>query len=167
MTPAHKTALEGLIARALTAPEVDAITPLLANPDDRNDVAVAAVLSAGRVRLQSRMIGERGIMAALGTVEGEACLAAFEAFAATTLPAEHPLKAHHAGIKRMLSWLKTDAGLDIGTPQAGQLLGIMAQLGILEGAWVVTIMALAQVADPIAVADVSRALNAAEGRMQL
>ena len=166
MTPAQQTALEGVAVRALTAQEVEDIDPLL-DPDNRNDVAIAAILSVGRTRLQSRMIGERGIMAALGTVEGEACLAAFEAFAASTLPDEHPLKRHHAGIKRMLSWLKTDAGLDIGTPQAGELLGIMAQLGILDGAWVATIMALAQVADPIAVADVSRVLNAAEGRMQL
>lgn len=166
MTPAQQSALEGVAGRALTAPEVAAIDPLL-SADNRKDVAIASVLSTGRTRLTSRMIGERGIMAALGTVEGEACLKAFETFAATPLVEPHPLAKHHPGIKRMLGWLKTDAGLDIGTPQASVLLGTMAQLGVLQAVWVSAILALAQTPNPIATNSVSNALNIAEGRMTL
>lgn len=166
MTPAQQSALEGVAGRVLTAPEIAAIDPLL-TADNRKDVAIASILSTGRTRLISRMIGERGIMAALGTIEGEACLQAFETFAATPLVALHPLAPHHGGIKRMLGWLKTDAGLDIGTPQAAILLGFMVAVGALQQSWVTAILALAQTPNPIQVNSVSDALNIAEGRMTL
>jgi hypothetical protein len=45
MTPAQQTALEGLVGRDLTATEIVSIDPLL---PDRNDVQIAAILSAGQ-----------------------------------------------------------------------------------------------------------------------
>jgi hypothetical protein len=50
MNQLQQAALEGLVDRALTADEIVAIDPLLA-PDNRNDVAIAEILSAGRARL--------------------------------------------------------------------------------------------------------------------
>lgn len=166
MTPAQQSALEGVAGRPLTGDDVLSIDTLLV-ADNRNDVAISSLLSVGRTRLTARMIGERGIMAVLGTIEGEACLQAFESFATTPLLPAHPLAPHHAGIKRMLGWLKTDEGLDVGTPQAAGLLGIMVQLGTLQATWVNAILALAKTPDPINVNIVSNALNIAEGRMTL
>ena len=57
MNTAQQTALETLVGRALTAEEISAIDPLLA---DRNDSAIATLLSQGRTKLVQHMIGERG-----------------------------------------------------------------------------------------------------------
>ena len=106
--------------------------------------AIADAINATRPPVLSLYtIGERGIIAALGTIEGEACLQAFEAFSATPLPSGHPLEAHYPGIKRLLGWLKTAEGVDIGNAQAATLLGAMAQVGILQNAWVDGLLSLA------------------------
>lgn len=127
----------------------------------RNDGGLAASLSVGRKKIHSRMISERGVVALLGTIDGEDCLQAFEDFAAATLPAEHPLKANHKGIKRMLGWLKSDAGLDIGTPEAHQMLGAMAipPISVIQPAWAAALMGLTKVDDPVSVNLVSEILN--------
>ena len=112
--------------------------------DSRDYQAIADAINATRPPVLSLYtIGERGIIAALGTIEGEACLQAFEAFSATPLPSGHPLEAHYPGIKRLLGWLKTAEGVDIGNVQAATLLGAMAQVGILQQAWVDGLLALA------------------------
>jgi len=106
--------------------------------------AIADALNAARPPVLSLCtIGERGIIAALGTIEGEACLQAFEVFSATPLPSGHPLEAHYPGIKRLLGWLKTAEGVDIGNVQAATLLSAMAQVGILQQAWADGLLALA------------------------
>lgn len=127
----------------------------------RNDAGLAASLSVGRKRVQSRMISERGVMAALGTIDGEACLQAFEDFAASDLAEGHPLKANHKGIKRMLSWLKSDAGLDIGTAEAHQMLGAMANpaIDVIQPEWAEVLTELTKVDDPVHMNTVSEILN--------
>lgn len=122
--------------------EIQALDPaLLASRDYQ---AIADAINAARPPVLSLYtIGERGIIAALGTIEGEACLQAFEAFSATPLPSGHPLEAHYPGIKRLLGWLKTAEGVDIGNAQAATLLGAMAQVGILQQAWVDGLLSLA------------------------
>ena len=106
--------------------------------------AIADAINATRPPMLSLYtIGERGIIAALGTIEGESCLQAFEAFSATPLPSGHPLEAHYPGIKRLLGWLKSAEGVDIGNAQAATLLGAMAQVGILQKAWVDGLLSLA------------------------
>ena len=72
MTPAQKSALEALISPpapqapvALTAEQIEQIDPLL-DPNNRNDVAIAAILSAGRTRPVPTEIGIGTVLAKLG-----------------------------------------------------------------------------------------------------
>lgn len=67
MTPAEQSALEALAGRSLTVGDVAALDPLLA---DRNDVAIAAVLSVGRKRLQHTAFGPGTIVVAFGGTGG-------------------------------------------------------------------------------------------------
>ena len=132
----------------------------------RNDTAIAAALSVGRIKYAPRLITERGIISALGPVHGEALLAGLEAFAAETLPEGHPLKAAHPGIKRVIGWLKAPAeGVDIGDPLTHQLLDTMVALGVqgVTAERVAAIKALAAVRDPISDMDVRRAIWADDG----
>lgn len=63
MTPAQKTALENLVGRSLSAQEESDIDVFL---PDRNDVAIAAILSAGRVKSNKREIGNGTVLEVLG-----------------------------------------------------------------------------------------------------
>lgn len=148
--------LTAIDARAALDPEFAALVQA------RNDLAVAAALSAGRTKPRERLITERGVISALGPIEGEGLLAGLEAFAAATLPPEHPLYAHHAGMKRVLSWLKPPAdGVDIGDPLTQQLLQTLVALGVsgITAPRVAALLALATEPDPISVDAVSAALN--------
>jgi len=154
MTPADLLAL--IDQRAASDPEFAALVAA------RNDTAVAAALSVGRTRLQSRLITERGVISALGPVDGEALLAGLEAFAASTLADEHPLKAAHPGIKRVIGWLKAPSeGVDIGDPLTQQLLDTMVALGVagVTAPRVAALRALATQPETISVAEVSAALG--------
>ena len=122
--------------------DIQALAPALLVSRDYQAIA-DAINAARQPVLSLYTIGERGIIAALGTIEGEACLQAFEVFSATPLPSGHPLEAHYPGIKRLLGWLKTAEGVDIGNVQAATLLGAMAQVGILQQAWVDGLLSLA------------------------
>jgi hypothetical protein len=156
MTPADLRAL--IDQRVATDAEFAA---LVATGEDK---AIADALSVGRVRHVSRLVTERGVISALGPIEGEAALQALEAFAATTLPDGHPLKSSHAGIARTLSWLKPPAdGIDIGDALTRQLLSTFGALGVLSSATVTALLALSAVPDPIGYAEVSTALAVAEG----
>jgi len=123
------------------------------------DKAIADIISVGRTRLRSRLITDRGVISALGTQAGDAFLTAIEAFAVADLAAEHPMKADQAGIKRVLSWLKSDAGIELGDPQTQFLLGVFAQLGIVTANSAAVIRALGTEPDPVSAAEVSRALR--------
>ena len=122
--------------------EIQSVHPTTLESGDYQLIA-DEVNAARQPTLSFYTIGERGIIGALGTIEGEACLQAFESFSATPLDHGHPLQPHYAGIKRLLGWLKTPEGLDIGNVQAATLLGAMAQSGILQQAWVDGLLALA------------------------
>lgn len=129
---------------------------------ERRDAQIAAALSVGRTRVRPRLITERGVISILGPIEGEALLQGLEQFAAATLPAEHPLAAHHAGIRRIIGWLKPPSeGVDIGDPLTAQLLGTLAALNT-QGVTterVNALLAIAREPDPISVDAVSAALN--------
>ena len=144
------TLLEEIQARAAADP---AFAASLAAGDH---TACAAALSVNRTRLRSVLLTERGVMAALGVVDGEAALSALEAFAAA--PASGPLAAQHAGIARMVGWLR-GAGIDIGDPLAQQLLDILAAVGVLAPASVEKIKALAQTPAPVGASEISEALR--------
>lgn len=129
----------------------------------RNDAGIAAALLEGRTRPRTRMITERGVISILGPIEGEALLHGLEQFAAATLPAEHPLAAHHAGIRRIIGWLRPPSeGVDIGDPLTAQLLQTLAAIGTpgITSGRVAVLLAAAREDDPIEVAAVSAALNA-------
>jgi len=162
MTPEQQAAIESAAGRALTAGELVAIDSLLAA---RNDVQIAAIISAGRVRVVSHLIGERGILDVLGPVAGDAFLTALEAIVtADNLPAA--LQPYFGAIRRGVAWLKTD-GLDVGSATTRSLLDSLAAAGIVAPESVASIKALAERPDPINYNHVSDALNIAEGRMTL
>lgn len=162
MTPAQRSALESLAARTLMVGEIAALEPLLAI---RDDVAIAALLSTGRVTVVSHRIGELGILDLLGPVAGDAFLAALEA---STGPEALPegLRPYCGAIRRGVAWLKTD-GLDVGAGTTRVLLDALAAGGVLDGAAVLAIKASAERASPIPYAAVSDVLNVAEGRLTL
>lgn len=129
----------------------------------RRDREVVDELSAGRTRPRSRLITERGVISALGPVEGEALLAGLEAFAAASLPPEHPLAAAHAGIARVIGWLKPPSdGVDIGDPLTEQLLGTLVALGTpgVTAERVAALLVLAREPDPVDLHQLSNVLSA-------
>lgn len=154
MTPAELLSL--IDARAASNAEFAALVK------SRNDSGVAAALSEGRTRPRPRLITERGVISILGPIEGEALLQGLEQFAAATLPAEHPLTAHHAGIRRIIGWLRPPSeGVDIGDPLTAQLLQTLAAIGTpgITSGRVAVLLAAAREDDQISVSDVSAALN--------
>lgn len=158
MSPNKQTALESIVGRALTEAEIEAIDALL---PARRDADIAAILSVGRTRLQTRLISERGVMSALGIVAGEAFLQGIEAFVAQTPAQGHPLAAAHPGIKRAAGWLNGE-GIDLGDALTQQLLAAMGAAGVVDAGSAATLAALGRTADPITTGQVSDSMNAAE-----
>lgn len=153
----HADLLAMIDARAASNAEFAALVAA------RNDAGIAAALSEWRTRPRTRMITERGVISILGPIEGEALLQGLEQFAAATLPVEHPLAAHHAGIRRIIGWLRPPSeGVDIGDPLTAQLLQTLAAIGTpgITSGRVAVLLAAAREDDPIEVAAVSAALNA-------
>jgi hypothetical protein len=144
-------------AEIVADPAIAALVP--------DTVAIAAALSANRTKLAPRNITERRIIAALGLVDGDAFLSALEAFTTATLDPAHPLKPYQPGLKRVLSWLRTDEGLDVGDPLAQQMLASLAAVGVVDSAASVTVRALALVPDPVPELEVRRAIFADDGSL--
>lgn len=151
MTPAQHAALEALVARPLTAGEVAAIDPLLPN---RNDVQIAALLSTGRTRLRSHMIGIGTILAELAPAGG-AFLDAIEQIGATDPNVKWLLKLIERGA--------FDVGLAASRAQMQAYATAMPDLA----AGINALLLLGTEPDPIDYNAVSRALNIAEGRAVL
>ena len=121
--------LAAINAKALADPLFDALV------SDRRDTEITAALNADSTEytLRPHTITERGVMAALGLDDGEDFLAGLEAFSEATLPEAHPLYGRkQRGIKRMVSWLKSPVGLDIGDAESQQLLGALGQLKVVN-----------------------------------
>lgn len=120
---------------------------LMAQAPVPNEAAIAAALPAS-VTLREEYVTERGVVAALGLIDGEAFLTALEAFATTPLAIDHPLEPYQPGIARQLTWLKT-AGIDVGSTPARELLDTLAAVGVIQAAHVIAIKALAETVTPI------------------
>ena len=163
MTPAEREALEALVGRPLTADEAATIDGHIGNDDDRRDDLVAALLSQGRTRYVTTRVSEAGLLERwpTGPVEADAFLAKLEVFAQSG----HAL----AGVvRRALKFLGTPDGLDIGAAAThAMLLQQLAAGGVISSDEAAHAQALSQQAAPVALADVSRALNIAQGRMVL
>lgn len=181
MTPAQQAALESLVSRVLTASEITTIDPLLVT---RDDVAIAKVLSNGRVKYQTKMITERGVRAAMSTTGASTLLRLFKDAAKDValgnIPAWLPPVLTAVGVPASMhldyaeaiasaqNWLLQEAGVDIGSPASRQMLDLIAMSDTAKyGAAVTTLKGLASQPDPISFNDVSNALNKAEGRATL
>lgn len=123
----------------------------------RDTVAITAEFNAGRVRVESRMLSERGILSALGPTAGDAFLMALEAAAASAEALPAPLRSHHGAIRRAVGWLKGD-GIDVGDVVTRSLLDAMASAGVVNATSAAAIKRLAERADPVDEIDVRRAV---------
>lgn len=121
MTPNQKSALESLVGRPLTEPEVAQITPLVASGSTQQ---IADILSIGRTTVFSRIVTARGLAELIpgGPIEAEKILLKLEAtgevFGASSNPEQKVLGSL---IKRQLSFLSGD-GLDFGSPALRSML---------------------------------------------
>lgn len=122
MTPAQLAALRDYIA-------ADATLLAMALAGQDNDLADAINARTATIIEQPFMIGERGIIAALGIIEGPVFLDALDTFAAATLPGDHPLLAYQPGIKRAVKWLYGE-GLDVGDSLTRQMLDVLASASV-------------------------------------
>lgn len=153
MTPAQKAALESVAGRALTVQEVEQITPLLAD-DNRNDVAISTILSAGRMRSVPTEIGIGTVLATLGDGAG-AWLDAITAVGEVNRDVFWALKLLDRGALRV----------DMAATR--QQMQALAQAVPDLAAGIDALLTLGMEPDPLPVVDVSHALNVAEGRANL
>lgn len=151
MTPQQQTALEWLIGRSLTQAEIEQIDPLLPS---RNDVQIASILSVGRTRLRSHMIGIGTILAVMAP-NGGAFLDSLETLGATD-----------SNVKWLLKLIERGA-FDIGLAASRDQMQAYAQSVPALAPAVSALLQLGTEPDPIHYNTVSDALNVAEGRMVL
>lgn len=123
----------------------------------RDTVAIAAAYNADRVRVESRMVSERGVLSALGPIAGDDFLTAMEtaASSADALPA--PLRGYYGAIRRAVVWLKGD-GIDVGDAVTRTMLDVLAAAGVVNAASAATIKQLGERPDPVDEIEVRRAL---------
>lgn len=151
MTPNQQSALEGLISRSLNGDEIAAIDLLL---PERNDVAIAAILSTGRVKTQPTPIGIGTVLAVMAPSGGE-FLNALEGMGASDANVKWALK--------MIEQQTFDVGHAVTRAQLEAFAGAVPEMA----AAVAALLAVAEVADPIHYNAVSDVLNIAEGRVTL
>lgn len=130
----------------------------MAQAEVPDEAAIAAALPPS-VALREVFVTERGVVATLGLLDGEAFIAVLESFASpeNELPPEHPLYAYKPGFARQISWLKKD-GIDVGSAPARDLLDALAATGIVNAQHAAEIKALAADITPVRVMDVRRAI---------
>lgn len=156
MTPDQQAALEAVAGRALVAADIAVLDPLLAY-DSRNDVAIAAHLSAGRTRAVRVPIADlqaylqaHGIWWVLKSAAADAahpgCQAATAALEVAT--------ARYENIDFQLSFV-------------GFVLGSLVTAELMSAADYAALLAMSSIPDPIHYNTVSDALNVAEGRLTL
>ena len=147
MTPQQKQALEALAGRSLTAEQIAEIDQHL--PTRRDDL-IAQVLGDGPPRVVKTLGGIGMVLEALGPVDGAAVLDQLEALTGT-VPA--------------VKWafvLVNRGELDFGSAATRAMID-----QLLPGPVGASLKAIAEVRAPIAVGQVSDALNVAEGRLTL
>lgn len=139
MTPQQQTALETLVDRPLTDDEI-------VQAEARNDALLAASLSVGRTRIQSREIGTGTILAVLAPNGGE-FIDALVALGETD---------------RNVYWsmeLIKQGRFDIGMPKAREQIQALATGNPDLAPSVAALLAYGEVPDPLPVAAVSAILN--------
>lgn len=154
MTPAQQAALEACAGRPLVQADFDVLEPLLPG---RNDVAIAAHLSIGRVRyvhvpiaaIQAYM-QSHGIWWVLKTAAADPTHAGQQAAAAVMEVAS----ARYENIDLRLSFV-------------GFILSALVTSGLMSADDLAAFSAMGQLADPVHYNEVSDRLNIAEGRLTL
>ena len=140
----HAELLALIDARAALEPEFAALVQA------RNDVAIAAALSVGRTRPVETFGGYGYVMERLGPTGGAALLDALESMAASSPPIKWAFRLLERG------------ALDFGSAATRAQLDALVAGGVLPAPAAAALKAGAEVADPIALDDVSNALNARE-----
>lgn len=136
------TAILAMIdARAAIDPEFAALVK------DRNDVGIAAALSAGRVRPVETFGGYGYVMERLGPTGGAALLDALESMAASSPPIKWAFRLLERG------------ALDFGSAATRAQLDALVVAGVLPAPAAAALKAGAETDDPIDVPGVSAALN--------
>ena len=153
MTPAQQAALESVAERPLTQMEIEQIDPML-DPNNRQDVQIAEILSAGRTRLKSTPIGIGTVLAVMAP-NGGAFLDALETMGATD-----------ANVKWLLKLIERGA-FDIGLEASRAQMQAYAQAVPALADGINALLQLGMEPDPIHYNKFSDALNVAEGRMVL
>lgn len=153
MTPEQLAALEACAGRKLTDDELAQAEPLL-DPENRNDVALAALVSVGRTRTVPLEIGVGTILAALNG-SGGVFLDALVAFGAQNRDVYWTMDLIRQGRLRidMPATRAGMQGLAAAVPQLADGITELLKLGVQP--------------DPVPLQQLSSALNVAEGRLQL
>lgn len=145
MTPAQQNALESLVGRALTVDE-------LAHAQARNDANLAASISIGRTRIESKLIGRGAILAAMAPTGG-LFIGALRDIGATL-----PRTMDSANVAEVVGLI--DRGeFDVGMAASREQLQIFAAANEAMAPGIAALLALPVVADPVPVDAVSAVLN--------
>lgn len=136
MTPAQVIELRNYL-------KADSALVTLADSGQDTDVANTINARTATVIEKPKMIGERGIMSALGISAGPVFMTALDDFAAATLAADHPLLAYQPGIKRAVKWLYGE-GLDVGDPLTRSMLDALAAASVITSSAATTVKAVAE-----------------------
>lgn len=162
MTPEQHTALQALAGRPLTEPEQAQIASLLAAPV-RPDEAIAAILSAGRTAVRSRIISARGIAELMpgGPIAAEVVLMKLEGARDAMLASAEPQQQVLGSLLRRQLRRLDDEGLDLGSAALRSMLDQFAALGVLTAGETAALKGLALQPAPVAARDVTLALNGA------
>ena len=153
MTDAQLAALEACAGRVLTDDERKAAEPLL-DPENRNDVALAALVSVGRAKPVPTEIGVGTILASMAG-SGGVFLDTLAAVGEQNRDVHWTMDLIRQGRLR----------IDMPATRAGMQALAQAVPQLADG--IAALLTLGVTNDPVPVGDVSRALNVAEGRMQL
>lgn len=115
--------------------------------------AIAAALSVGRARVTTRLGGVGVVLEALGPVEGAAVLDTLDALKATSSPVKW-------------AWVLINRGeLDFGSLATRGMIQQLQIGGALTSPQAATLLALAEVPDPVDEMDVRRAIYADDGSL--
>lgn len=160
MTAAELDALESLVGRSLDAAETEQVDAHIADPDDRRDDLIAALLSVGRTEVRATRVSEAGLLERwpAGPLAADAFLAKLEAFASSG----HALSGV---VRRAMRFLALPEGLDLGAMATHTMIDALQSGGVITADEAADAKALSAHSAPITVDQVSRALNLAQGRM--
>ena len=132
----------------------------LAEAPEADVSLIATILSAGRTKMASLLISERGILEryAAGPLAADTVLTKLEAFSATA----HPMASI---VKRAMKFLAQPEGLDVGSPATQSLIDALAAGGVITADEATNLKNIAAVPDAINGFQVQQAIFAEDGTL--